>query len=211
MEGMNQREAYRLLNPSIIRVPQVFDSFQSDGEGYLIMEYISAPANTQFMDDACISALRKALNHLHTFRGSVPGPVAGGPSKGLLWNESQVPTFQTKEDLQQYMNDRLVDQSDCLQLQDVDLVFSHLDIAPRNFRLLDNGAVCLFDWESSGYYPRFFELCALRLNNGDNGGDSLFSFLLERELRRQSPLASHEQRYFELVLRVVWNGIRFPL
>lgn len=37
----------------------------------------------------------------------------------------------------------------------------HLDIAPRNLLYLADGSVCLLDWATAGFYPRFFEVCVL--------------------------------------------------
>ena len=38
-----------------------------------------------------------------------------------------------------------------------ELVFCHLDIAPRNLLRQEDGSLCLIDWASAGYYPRLFE------------------------------------------------------
>ena len=38
-------------------------------------------------------------------------------------------------------------------------VLCHLDIASRNIIVLENDSICLLDWESAGFFPRFFEIC----------------------------------------------------
>jgi len=51
---------------------------------------------------------------------------------------------------------------------DLKLVLCHLDIAPRNILWLDedDGALCIVDWASAGYYPRIFEWCSLDILRG---------------------------------------------
>ena len=39
-EANNQKEAYLLLNPSIVRVPRVYRFFSKGQHGYIVMEYI---------------------------------------------------------------------------------------------------------------------------------------------------------------------------
>lgn len=45
-------------------------------------------------------------------------------------------------------------------------------VAPRNFILLQDGSLCLLDWTSAGFYPRFFESCVLWITRGMRGSVS---------------------------------------
>lgn len=58
---------------------------------------------------------------------------------------------------------RLPDIEAKLELERYPLVLCHLDLALRNFIWLENGSVCLVDWASAGVYPRFFEICLLKV------------------------------------------------
>jgi thiamine kinase-like enzyme len=51
-----------------------------------------------------------------------------------------------------------------LDLSKYDLIFCHLDLADRNVLFMDDDRICIIDWESAGFFPQIFEICALRLN-----------------------------------------------
>ncbi|KAF2765396.1 hypothetical protein EJ03DRAFT_339118 [Teratosphaeria nubilosa] len=91
--------------------------------------------------------------------------------------------------LEKYLNSRLRSIAEKLDLAKSDMVLCHLDVAPRNV-VLTGQKLWLLNWEAAGFYPRGFEYCALRVNRGRNGEDSLFAEMLEKclvALERPSP------------------------
>lgn len=83
-------------------------------------------------------------------------------------------------------NSRLLPHNPGLNIQDCELVFCHLDIAPRNILWQKDGSICLLDWESAGYYPRLFEFCMQCILEGIGGN---FNTLLLEQMR---PLPDYE-------------------
>lgn len=210
-EASNQREAFRLLDPTIIRVPRVYHFFTHDDTGYLVMEYIDSQEAETVWDDDTAGTLSRALKHLHSFEGCYPGPAGGGVSAGILWEDPEEPSFDTKADLQSYLNSRLVNSKHQFNLleDDTPLVFCHLDVAPRNIKLLPNGVVCLLDWASAGYYPRYFELAALRHNDGHERSEAKYCQLLERAMVELNPFGRSEMKQMQLLDQVVFNCVRY--
>nr|OQO31367.1 hypothetical protein B0A51_03362 [Rachicladosporium sp. CCFEE 5018] len=207
-EFRTQREAYRLVDPDILKIPQVYTFFQQDEEGFLVMEHV--PGRTvSTLDSRSVAAVADALIHLHGFTGSTPGPVSGGTSKGLLWDNDEPIDFTSKDHLEEHLNRRLIHTARRIDLSDCELSFTHLDPVPRNIRFTHDGRACLLDWGSAGYYPRWLERCALRLNTGRNGIDTEFCRLLEEALQPASVLEETEQFYICQMLSVVYNSIRY--
>jgi aminoglycoside phosphotransferase (APT) family kinase protein len=50
------------------------------------------------------------------------------------------------------------------------LVFTHGDISPTNIQLGKDGTVWLFDWESAGAYPQWFEYANMKVYDVDDSG-----------------------------------------
>ncbi|KAK9357782.1 hypothetical protein V1504DRAFT_436424 [Lipomyces starkeyi] len=98
-----------------------------------------------------------------------PGPLHRGISRGLLWEENGKPTFGTVQQMERWLNVRLPDVESKLALEKYPLVLCHLDLAPRNIIKLEDGSVCLLDWASAGFYPRFFEVCLLKIMEYSHG------------------------------------------
>jgi thiamine kinase-like enzyme len=85
-----------------------------------------------------------------------------------------------------------------MSLDGYELVLCHLDLASRNVVWLDDGSLGLLDWESAGFYPQFFEWCALRVNWWGRGD------LADRLLDAFPKLTSDEMVQAEYLLRA-WS------
>jgi serine/threonine protein kinase len=198
LEAQNQQQAYKLIDPTIIRIPRVYRFFTYRLAGYLVMEYIEGQLLSSVEDPAFyLPAMAHVLNYFEQFQDNKPGPFHGGVAHGQLWlDESIAPA--TISDIEDYYNQRQLRHSQKLKLKSYPLVFSHLDIAPRNVIVLKGGALCLIDWASAGFYPRLFERCALRLNIRTKGdwNDQLLDLLdvLDQDEAVQAQLL--EKAYF---------------
>ncbi|EEQ35319.1 hypothetical protein McanCB56680_004691 [Microsporum canis] len=153
-----QNYAYRRLNPSIVRVPQVYRFFlQSTGhslpDGYLFMEYIpgqtleqlDTTAGDNSVSRALTTRLAKVVAHLQEIEAeddAPPGPVGGGMSQGYLWGDEGTKTvFKSVEDMNLWLNKRLniisksIDLAPCYPL-----VLVHGDLCRRNIIVVDGGS-----------------------------------------------------------------------
>lgn len=156
-EAINQRVARQLLDPSVVRIPEVYRSFLHQGYAYIVMEYIKGRAPEAQDTPELIPKLARLLRHMADISAYAPGPLGGGISHGILWEFEDI-RFENLEDMENYWNTRIIPQKDDtarVSLGSFKLVLCHLDISPRNILLLDDGSFCLLDWESAGFYPRF--------------------------------------------------------
>jgi len=212
-EADNQRKAYELLDPNIIRVPRVYRYFTQPVEetqptegfsprGFIVMEYvhgdmIESPNSSQINQIAQILAYFARIHRQH------PGPLHKGASHGLLWQENGTPAFQSVQQMERWLNYRLPDIGAKLSLQKYPLVMCHLDLAPRNILWLKDGSICLLDWESAGFYPRFFEVSLLKMMEYSHG--TYETTLMERMER----LTEKEEAQMLLLMRSFYSGIKY--
>jgi len=161
-EASNQRRAFELLDRNIVRVPQVYRYFsQSNGQGwpksgYIVMEYIrgkvlgegETPSNEQ------VTRITQILHYFSTLQGGHPGPLEGGTSLGLLWEENGKLVFKNMQQMEKWLNFRLPDVESKLRIMSYPLALCHLDLAPRNFVWLADGSASLLDWSSAGRLTR---------------------------------------------------------
>jgi Phosphotransferase enzyme family len=206
-EAVNQSKAYELLDPKVVRIPKVHRYF-SDNEdrGYIVMDLVEGEVLEPLEDPTRVRTVAGILDHLASFRQNVPGPLNHGPPCGLLFfpDEEEVP-FTDVKDLEQWWNCRLLPGECAINLQGLDLVLCHLDVAPRNILWRDGEAPCLVDWASAGYYPRVFESCAQLIVEGKDGR---FNRLL---LDAMTKLECVESRQIALVLQAWSNMQRYQL
>lgn len=210
-EANNLKMAYELLDPNIVRVPRVYRFF-TDGKrkwygerGYLVMEYIKGRALDPLEDPELIRRIAHAVAHFAQIPGFVPGPLCGGGSRGLLWPLGDTVLINSTRELERFYNSRLGRESARLALGHYKLVLCHLDIAPRNILWLEDDSFCLLDWESAGFYPRFFETCVQRVNYMKDGD---FNRLL---LESMEGLNEKEETDTTLILQACNHMTRFHL
>lgn len=203
-EANIQKLAGEVVDPSVVRVPLVYRFFTKGRIGYILMEYIQGQVHAKLESPESISRITCALAHFTEVQNHMPGPLAGGIPRGILWPENEDLSFKTVRDLERFFNYRLRGNKK-LALDDYNLTLCHLDIAPRNIIWLDDGSMGLLDWESAGFYPRLFEVCLLRINFGKDGD---FNRLL---LDSMKPLTEEEEAQVELILKAFSNAQRFRL
>ncbi|CAG8050980.1 unnamed protein product [Penicillium olsonii] len=204
-EADNQRIAHGLLENRLVRVPRVFDFFSDEQDcGYIVMEYIDGTV----MDPADDSALRKVadlMDYFATLRHTNPGSLCGGPCRGILFPETEDLLFDNLDHMERWFNSRLLPSDPNISFQGCDLVFCHLDLAPRNILLQKDGTICLVDWASAGYYPRLFEFSAQWIFEGRN--DSFNPPLMDLVI----PLSAIEMASKDSFLRAWRNIQRYAL
>ena len=208
-EAENQRKAYDLLNPAIVRVPRTYRYFANEDNGYIVMEYIKGRVVDPLNDCSLVDRIASIITYLNTHEAAHPGPLGGGVSRGLLWSEYDEVCFESIQDMEHFLDSRLSSKKSpnkiSMCLQPFKLVLCHLDIAPRNIVWLDDGSVCLLDWASAGFYPRLFEICGQRVIFGKEGN---FNKLL---LDSMNDLSMEEEKQAMLILRVFHNIQRYRL
>ncbi|OCL07946.1 kinase-like protein [Glonium stellatum] len=164
-EARNQQQAYKMIDPAIIRIPRVYRFFAHGYTGYIVMEYVNGQSLSTVEDpNIYLEAMVKVLKHFEKMQHDKPGPFHGGLAYGQLWLDYDLIAPTTISDVEEYYNRRQLKALPNLNLKAFPLVFCHLDIAPRNILVLQDGSLCLVDWATAGFYPRLFERCALNLN-----------------------------------------------
>lgn len=89
-EYVNQSKAYELVDPQIVRIPEVYRYFSDDkGRGYIVMAFVEGRVIDPLEDPVRISAIAGILDHLATFRRIVPGPLNDGSPNGLLFSQTR--------------------------------------------------------------------------------------------------------------------------
>lgn len=142
-EAITQEQVSKILDPAIIHVPRVYQFFQDDTRkiGHILMEYVEGeqidPDNP-----AHIEALRKAFDHLASFKRDDPGPLHSGEPVGILWEDETPSQSHTVAGLEEWINTR---QGDQVVLHGEELVLCHLDMALDNMLWLPDGKICLLD------------------------------------------------------------------
>jgi aminoglycoside phosphotransferase (APT) family kinase protein len=201
-EAENQERAYSLVDPNIVRVPRVHRFFtDKTGRGYIMMDYIEGTVIDPLDEPDRIAKLVRVLDHFSTIEDVLPGSLSRGPSRGLLWPEAENLTFDSTKKMEEWFNSRLFQGEGNLSFQKSPLVLCHLDLAPRNIIWQPDGGICLVDWASAGFYPRFFEFWAQWIIEGKDGS---FNGLL---LDSMSPLRDHETALKKTICRV-WHNIQ---
>ena len=202
-EAENQRRAFELLDPSIVRVPKVDRFFEHEGAGYLIMEFIEGRVIEE-LDETQYEKLATILSYFYSIPGSIAGNLCG---HGKLYycpfpDEGVAP--MNMPEMEKWFNSRLTKNSPYhVSLQNCELVFTHRDLAPRNLVWQDDGSVCLLDWSNAGFFPPSIEVCCQL-----GGRDPVFNRRVEAILRSISKVDIHQ---VEAILEVWSNGFRYHL
>lgn len=177
-EANNQRRASALIDHNIVRVPRVHRFFSAGGLGYLVMEFIGGTHPEDVLGKTCVDLVIKAISHFADIRSDRPGSLGGGPSRGLVWSDYMDFSPTSIGDIEQYFNYYKKLQTK-VDLAEYPLVLCHMDIACRNLLMQEDGSLCLLDWASAGFYPKFFEVAAMRIN-AQSSRDGFTTTLLER-------------------------------
>ncbi|KAH7317276.1 hypothetical protein BKA65DRAFT_111966 [Rhexocercosporidium sp. MPI-PUGE-AT-0058] len=202
-EAKSLRRAYELVDHDIVRIPFVYRFFIKAQQGYIVMEYMQGRVIKSVEDHVLIDRIADIVAYLTTIRGSIPGPLGGGVSSGILWSEhSEEPLLHTVEEMESWFNRRLRKQDPKLRFNESVLVLCHLDIAPRNFLLLEDDSICLLDWASAGFYPRVFEECVIRITRG------LRDSFNEDALKLRD-LTEKEEVQINSMMQAYYNSVRF--
>ncbi|KAH7305400.1 hypothetical protein BKA65DRAFT_202184 [Rhexocercosporidium sp. MPI-PUGE-AT-0058] len=104
--------------------------------------------------------------------------------------------------MESWFNRRLRKQDPKLRFNESVLILYHLDIAPRNFLLLEDDSICLLDWASAGFYPRVFEEYVIRITR------RLRDSFNEDALKLRD-LTEKEEVQINSMMQAYYNSMRF--
>ncbi|EXJ61044.1 hypothetical protein A1O7_05197 [Cladophialophora yegresii CBS 114405] len=116
--------------------------------GYLLMENMHGVSfeGKDWNHPDILCRVVTALNAVNSISGRTPGSVSGGESHGCLWPEDGSWTaFHNSDDLQWYLNERLVHFQSNVIIREADLRLCHMDVAPRKFLIDSQNRLWLFD------------------------------------------------------------------
>ena len=170
--------ASQKVNPNIIKVPKIHKFFTRELDklwtiGYLVMELVEGKGLDQLESEDCLRLtprIKDALEHVQSIHGEVPGPLDGSKARGLLFSEEGCSqNFTCRQDLEDYLNQRLASTNDLVDISKAELCLCHLDIAPRNILLTPDNELYLVDWGCAGFYPSYFEAWAIEFEFHNSG------------------------------------------
>lgn len=114
-EADTQAYVYEHIDPSIFRVPEVYQFFEEESDwgliGYLVMEFVDG--TTLDALDGQVQAelstrLASCFQHLWQISATEkvrPGPIGGGEPRGSIWSDDGACTvFQTLLDMERWLN-----------------------------------------------------------------------------------------------------------
>ncbi|KAK5999802.1 hypothetical protein QM012_005208 [Aureobasidium pullulans] len=206
-ECRNQIKAYELLDPSIVVVPKVYRYFSHDDRIYLVMQRMHGQVRKRIEDLHSVRRVADIIRHLQTHKSSVPGPLGGGVSRGMWWENEDVNLRGSVARLAEYIKRRLKGPQQGWTFEMSEFVMNHNDIAPRNIIWLPDGRISLIDWAHAGFYPWLMELVVLEFNT-QCGEDLGFTVPLSEEFE---PLSEAEQKN-KASLQMAWfNSHRYPV
>lgn len=106
-EAQNQQRAYEIIDPSIIRIPQVYRFFSHGHNGYIIMEYVNGQALSLAEDPSIyLEVVAKVLKQFEQVRHDKPGPFHEGLAYGKRWLDYNPIAPATISDIEEYYNQR---------------------------------------------------------------------------------------------------------
>lgn len=156
-----------------IPVPEIHQIVADDQDcSYVIMQFIEGqtldvcwPQLGLFAKLKLAWKIRGYISQLRRLRRSVPGTLNGGVSVGYFFGTMDAGPFASYDDMTAWFNHKL-EVSQRMQHAPSDaprfdnswpLVFTHLDLHPRNLLLSNDGTLYVIDWQVSGFYPEWFE------------------------------------------------------
>lgn len=205
-ECRNQVEARRLLDKKIVVVPEVYRYFSKGTENYLVMEFVQGTVRNLIEDDESITKIARIVRYLQTYQSNVPGPLGGGQSRGLFWENEEI-ELRSALRLEEYLNRRMIGDQKGLYIKVGKLVLNHNDIAPRNIIWMPDGSICLIDWSHAGYYPQLLELVILGFNTQE-GKDLGFTEKLRIKL---GSLTAREEEDLTLLKMAWFNSHQYEM
>lgn len=206
-ECRNLIKAYELLDPNIVVVPKVYRYFSHNDKIYLVMQRIHGQVRKRIEDLHSIRRIADIIRHLQTHKSDTPGPLGGGVSRGLWWEEEDVNLRGQVSRFAEYINRRLIGPQQGWTFEMGEFVMNHNDIAPRNIIWMPDGRISLIDWAHAGFYPWILEMVVLEFNT-QCGADLGFTIPLAEEFE---PLSETDQNNRASLLMAWFNSHRYAL
>lgn len=206
-ECRNQIRAHKLLDPTVVVVPKVYRCFSHKENIYLVMQRIPGEVRDKVEDLESVKRVADIIRHLQTHKSKTPGPLEGGTSRGLWWEEEPVDLKGEVARFEKYIQNRLVGKQQGWTVELGEFVLNHNDIAPRNLIWMPDGRISLIDWAHAGFYPWVLELAVLEFNTQERK-DVGFTFPLIDEFEPLSEL----DRKNKTSLQLAWfNSHRYSM
>ena len=202
---MGEAEALKVAAQAGLPVPRVHDVHQSpDGQVHLRMDYIQGQSLDKLWPDMSAEEkkdiARQLRGMLEKMRSVAPPPNFIGACDGTEIRDLRVySTYhsspcQDEKAFNEFLISALYEQTPPLMREafarrlrtNHRIVLSHCDLAPRNILVQDGKITGVVDWETSGWYPEYWEYvkffqCAAEHDWKRYAGD-IFSELYQDEL-----------------------------
>lgn len=161
--------------------------------------------------DDLTSRVANIITHLHGIKGAdIPGPVGGGIPWGYLWGDEGAKTaFGSTCGVNRWLNKRLGLINKRIDLSPYSLVFCHMDLCRRNLILTENDLLYLLDWDSAGFFPRFYEIASISCYTDSSVYRDSPSLL--EAVNDEIHLTDEEKHCTELLMRARAASLRYKL
>ena len=164
-----------------IRLPRIHRAFNIPGEGYhlttgyIVMDYIEGQCLADIWNvleperrENVVRQVAEMIRQLQSIHLSTPGPIGGGPCRGMWFTVYGAGPFQDRQQIEDWFNHKL---AICKRLKNAKedtprfdfqtFVLTHHDICPRNLILDTSEHLWLIDWAFAGAYPPVFEAATI--------------------------------------------------
>ncbi|KAH0366096.1 hypothetical protein KCU65_g5619, partial [Aureobasidium melanogenum] len=128
------------------------------------MQRIHGEVRDKIEDLDSVKRIADIIRHLQTHKSSIPGPLEGGISRGLWWEQEPVNLKGEVARFEKHIQNRLVGKQQGWTVELGEFALNHNDIAPRNLIWMPDGRISLIDWTHAGFYPWVLELAVLEFN-----------------------------------------------
>ncbi|KAK7690236.1 hypothetical protein QCA50_006890 [Cerrena zonata] len=171
-------------NHTTIPVPRcgriIHDPMENKHHAFVCTEYIPGCTLAECWEELgwwtrfrVIITLREYVRQLRNLRHTVPGPINHEACRGSVFADNSAGPFEDYAAFSAFFNRQYDHQKEYkpryianVQKPFDDsgpLVFSHHDMHMRNIILGEDGQLWLIDWDLAGFYPIFFEYCAIKM------------------------------------------------
>lgn len=176
-EAKNMEFASKVLDINVPKVHRIFNIKEKNGiwgtTCYILMDCISGtcltdswPKLSKASQTSILTEVAKAINQMQSVVLRKPGPIGGTTNRwmGTWFSDYGAGPFESTDELENWLNHalqiskqwkRVIPGTPDFKIKK--LVFSHLDIAPRNLMIDDTGKLWLIDWAFAGAFPVGFE------------------------------------------------------
>jgi len=201
-----------------IRIPKVFLVFCSQNQVYIVSEFVAGTALRDCWGSMDATSRQDIATQISSYiwqlRNIQPAPSCPGPLdktcawKGRWFTEYGIEPLDSYQALVDWLNHKREVSKRAHPSIDTPLfstehplVFTHGDIAPRNFIVDKDKRLWLLDWDLAGWYPAYMEYATIAVEINDS--ESPFAGL-EEWIQAVSGAIEPYERELHMLKSITW-------